>query len=52
MFPRWIERGLGGCTVRAPLIDIGTPESFAQAESFMAGGARRLAAPENSLSYA
>jgi D-glycero-alpha-D-manno-heptose 1-phosphate guanylyltransferase len=52
LFPRWIERGLGGCTVRAPMIDIGTPESFAQAESFMAGGARRLAALENSLSYA
>jgi D-glycero-alpha-D-manno-heptose 1-phosphate guanylyltransferase len=36
MFPLWLERGLGGFTVRAPLIDIGTPESFAQAEAFMA----------------
>ena len=36
MFPLWLKRGLGGFTVRAPLIDIGTPESFARAESFMA----------------
>jgi D-glycero-alpha-D-manno-heptose 1-phosphate guanylyltransferase len=37
MFPRWIARGLGGFTTRAPFIDIGTPESFAQAGSLMAG---------------
>jgi NDP-sugar pyrophosphorylase family protein len=36
MFPRWIERGLGGYTTRAPFVDIGTPESFAQAGNLMA----------------
>jgi NDP-sugar pyrophosphorylase family protein len=37
MFPLWVPQGLGGCTIRAPLVDIGTPESFAQAENVMAG---------------
>ncbi|MGP0062718.1 MAG: nucleotidyltransferase family protein [Isosphaeraceae bacterium] len=37
MFPRWIDQGLGGYTTRAPFVDIGTPESFARAGSFMAG---------------
>jgi NDP-sugar pyrophosphorylase family protein len=36
MFPRWIERGLGAFTTPSALIDIGTPESFALAEAFMA----------------
>ncbi len=36
-FPHWIERGLGGFRVEAPFLDIGTPETLAQAEAFLAG---------------
>ncbi len=37
VFPQWIERGvlLKVCTVAAPFLDIGTPESLRQAESFV-----------------
>jgi len=44
VFPEIVERGLGGYQVRAPFIDIGTPQSLASAEAFFAGtsrGARR-----------
>src|SRR5581483_6850805 len=34
VFPAWIERGLGSYEVRAPFIDIGTPESLASAGAF------------------
>lgn len=34
-FPGWIERGLYGYRSRGGFLDIGTPESFAQAESFL-----------------
>jgi NDP-sugar pyrophosphorylase family protein len=37
LFPRWLERGLGGYRVKAAFLDIGTPESLAQAEAFLAG---------------
>lgn len=46
MFPRWIARGLGGYATRAPFVDIGTPESFAAAESFMAGVRAVCRSPE------
>jgi NDP-sugar pyrophosphorylase family protein len=31
VFPAWIGRGLDGCQIAAPFIDIGTPESYARA---------------------
>jgi len=37
VFPIWLKSGLGGYCVCAPFIDIGTPESLAQADSFFAG---------------
>jgi NDP-sugar pyrophosphorylase family protein len=39
VFPRWIGRGLSGCPGRGEFIDIGTPESYAEAERFFAGRA-------------
>jgi D-glycero-alpha-D-manno-heptose 1-phosphate guanylyltransferase len=36
-FPAWLLRGLGGCSRRAAFLDVGTPESLAQAEAFLAG---------------
>ncbi|HKM53107.1 MAG TPA: sugar phosphate nucleotidyltransferase [Isosphaeraceae bacterium] len=36
VFPDWIRFGLGGYTTRARFIDIGTPESYAEAGSVMA----------------
>jgi NDP-sugar pyrophosphorylase family protein len=36
-FPRWLPAGLGGYRVEAPFLDIGTPESLARAEEFLAG---------------
>jgi D-glycero-alpha-D-manno-heptose 1-phosphate guanylyltransferase len=41
VFPYWIERGIGGYRVRAPFLDIGTPECMAQAESFFASVRRK-----------
>lgn len=39
MFPRWTAgKRCRGFTCRAPFLDIGTPDSYAQAESFFAGG--------------
>jgi NDP-sugar pyrophosphorylase family protein len=38
VFPRWAGRGLFGLTMSGPFIDIGTPESFAGAESLFAAG--------------
>lgn len=35
VFPDWIHSGLGGYVVEAPFIDIGTPESFAEATAFL-----------------
>jgi NDP-sugar pyrophosphorylase family protein len=35
MFPRWLAEGLGGYAREAPFLDIGTPESLAQAEAFL-----------------
>ena len=35
VFPQWIGRGICGYPVRAPFLDIGTPESFAQADDFV-----------------
>jgi D-glycero-alpha-D-manno-heptose 1-phosphate guanylyltransferase len=34
VFPAWIDRGFYGCTVAGRFLDIGTPESFAEAEAF------------------
>ncbi len=34
LFPNWIPFGLGGYCQRASFLDIGTPESYAQAENF------------------
>jgi NDP-sugar pyrophosphorylase family protein len=36
-FPAWLAEGLGGYTRRAAFLDVGTPESLAQAETFLAG---------------
>jgi histidinol-phosphate phosphatase family protein len=36
VFPSWLDRGIGSYGVRAPFIDIGTPESLRQAGSFFA----------------
>ena len=44
VFSTMLDRGLGGYRVRAPFIDIGTPQSLASAQAFFAGirrGARR-----------
>ena len=40
VFPEWLARGLGGYRVRAPFVDIGTPESLAAAGPLLAGVAR------------
>jgi NDP-sugar pyrophosphorylase family protein len=37
MFPAWLARGLGGYARRAAFLDVGTPDSLAQAETFLAG---------------
>ena len=39
LFPQWIERGmrLKVCPVVAPFLDIGTPDSLREAESFVLG---------------
>jgi len=38
VFPAWAEQGLlHGLAVDAPFLDIGTPESYARAEAFLAG---------------
>jgi NDP-sugar pyrophosphorylase family protein len=34
-FPAWLTRQLGGFRVEAPFLDIGTPESLAEAERFL-----------------
>jgi len=36
MFPRLIGKGLFGCETGSPFLDIGTPESYGRAESFLA----------------
>jgi D-glycero-alpha-D-manno-heptose 1-phosphate guanylyltransferase len=36
-FPRWLAGGLGGYRTEAPFLDIGTPESLAEAEAFFGG---------------
>jgi NDP-sugar pyrophosphorylase family protein len=36
-FPTWIGRGLHGFQARTPFLDIGTPESYAEAEGYFAG---------------
>lgn len=36
VFPRWIGNGLGGFRTRSAFLDVGTPESYAQAETFFA----------------
>ena len=38
VFPQWMSGELRACRVNAPFLDIGTPESYAQAEAFFAGG--------------
>jgi D-glycero-alpha-D-manno-heptose 1-phosphate guanylyltransferase len=38
LFPRWLQQGLGGYRVQAAFLDIGTPESLAQASAFLSGG--------------
>jgi NDP-sugar pyrophosphorylase family protein len=35
-FPDWMASGLGGYALRAPFLDIGTPDSLARAETFLA----------------
>jgi NDP-sugar pyrophosphorylase family protein len=35
-FPAWLAGGLGGFARQAAFLDVGTPESFAQAEMFLA----------------
>ncbi len=44
LFPRWLAEGrrLGVVAVEAPFLDIGTPESLAEAEGFLAANARGL----------
>jgi NDP-sugar pyrophosphorylase family protein len=37
VFPQWMGRGLFGQIVPGPFLDIGTPESYARAERFLAG---------------
>jgi D-glycero-alpha-D-manno-heptose 1-phosphate guanylyltransferase len=41
VFPSWIGRGLYGFQSEARFIDIGTPEAYADADSFFAGGLPR-----------
>jgi D-glycero-alpha-D-manno-heptose 1-phosphate guanylyltransferase len=36
VFPQWVRQGLGGYTTHAAFLDIGTPESYAQAGMVMA----------------
>ncbi len=36
-FPAWLAGGLGGYARRAAFLDVGTPESLARAEAFLAG---------------
>ncbi|MFI5398208.1 MAG: nucleotidyltransferase family protein [Candidatus Binatia bacterium] len=36
VFPAWVGRGLRAYRARAPFLDIGTPDSYAEAESFFA----------------
>jgi D-glycero-alpha-D-manno-heptose 1-phosphate guanylyltransferase len=36
VFPAWVGGGLRAYRIRAPFIDIGTPESYAEAEGFFA----------------
>jgi NDP-sugar pyrophosphorylase family protein len=36
VFPRWIAQGLTGCPCNGKFLDIGTPESYAEAEQFFA----------------
>jgi NDP-sugar pyrophosphorylase family protein len=36
-FPLWLAEGLGGWARRAAFLDVGTPESLARAEAFLAG---------------
>ncbi len=44
VFPVWVGRGLSAYCVRAPFIDIGTPESYGQAETFFARRGPAMAA--------
>jgi NDP-sugar pyrophosphorylase family protein len=37
LLPAWIAQGLGGHVTQAPFLDIGTPESYAQAAQFVRG---------------
>jgi NDP-sugar pyrophosphorylase family protein len=37
VFPTWVSVGLGGYRSSGAFLDIGTPESFAQAETFLTG---------------
>jgi len=48
VLPRWVSRGLGAYCVRAPFLDIGTPETLAHASRFFAGIERRV--PSTSVS--
>lgn len=41
MFPNWVARGLYAWCVRAPFIDIGTPDAYLNAERFMAERCRQ-----------
>jgi D-glycero-alpha-D-manno-heptose 1-phosphate guanylyltransferase len=41
VFPNWIGRGLYGFQSEARFMDIGTPEAYADAQSFFAGGLPR-----------
>ena len=42
VFPRWVGRGLYAVRGRSPLIDIGTPESYASATEALGPALRRL----------
>jgi NDP-sugar pyrophosphorylase family protein len=37
LFPLWLKQGLAGYKVKAAFLDIGTPETLAQASAFLAG---------------
>ena len=41
VFPQWIGRGLYGFQTDSRFVDIGTPESYASAQSFFATGVRQ-----------
>jgi NDP-sugar pyrophosphorylase family protein len=41
VFPQWVGRGLFGLASGIPFIDIGTPDSWAEAEDFFASLARK-----------